>query len=277
MDPYLESPRRWPQVHKRLMVAMADFLEPRLPPGYRVVVEERVCVGPPEDQVLLGEPDVAIGAATRRLAGGSRVLSASGALVVQVPMSVELREWFLEIHANVPQRLVTAIEILSPWNKSSPKGRAEYLSKREQVLGSEASLVEIDVLRRGWPMPLSLAPPPSDYRILVSRGWERPRALLFPFGVRDPIPVFPVPLQAGEHEIPLDLAPLLDHVYARARMEADIDYSGPPSPPLRPSDAAWARRLIYKVRPRPLASPSLRSARRRVRKAKPAKARGRSR
>jgi Protein of unknown function (DUF4058) len=37
MNPYLESPEFWPEVHSRLIVAIADALVPQLMPKYRVV------------------------------------------------------------------------------------------------------------------------------------------------------------------------------------------------------------------------------------------------
>jgi hypothetical protein len=42
MDPYLENPGLWPEVHSRLLVAIADTLGPQLRPKYRVAIEKRV-------------------------------------------------------------------------------------------------------------------------------------------------------------------------------------------------------------------------------------------
>ena len=42
MNPYLESPDFWPEVHNRLMVAIADALVPQLVPKYRVAIEKRI-------------------------------------------------------------------------------------------------------------------------------------------------------------------------------------------------------------------------------------------
>jgi Protein of unknown function (DUF4058) len=39
MDPYLEAPEFWSEVHNRLIVAIADNLSPKLRPRYRVAVE----------------------------------------------------------------------------------------------------------------------------------------------------------------------------------------------------------------------------------------------
>ena len=42
MNPYLEHPALWSEVHKRLIVAIADALFPKLRPKYRVAIEERI-------------------------------------------------------------------------------------------------------------------------------------------------------------------------------------------------------------------------------------------
>lgn len=41
MDPYLEHPDLWPDVHHRLIVTLADYLVPRLRPRYYVSIEQR--------------------------------------------------------------------------------------------------------------------------------------------------------------------------------------------------------------------------------------------
>src|SRR5438876_11132306 len=55
MDPYLESPQIWPGVHGRLVVYLADRLQPLLEPRYIAAVEERVYVEGPDREVI---PDV---------------------------------------------------------------------------------------------------------------------------------------------------------------------------------------------------------------------------
>ncbi len=42
MNPYLENPTTWPNLHSRLIVVIANLLSPRIRPKYRVVVEEAV-------------------------------------------------------------------------------------------------------------------------------------------------------------------------------------------------------------------------------------------
>ena len=42
MNPYLENPELWPEVHSRSIIAIADAIAPQLRPKYRVAVEKRV-------------------------------------------------------------------------------------------------------------------------------------------------------------------------------------------------------------------------------------------
>lgn len=46
-------------------------------------------------------------------------------------------------------KVVTILEILSPWNKASREGRAQYTRERDEVINSYTNLVEIDLLRAG--------------------------------------------------------------------------------------------------------------------------------
>ena len=163
---------------------------------------------------------------------------------VELPMAEEVRESYLEVHEVGTGVLVTLIELLSPVNKLWGPGRQKYERKRSRVLASMTGLVEIDLLRAGPPMPYGYGPQPmSDYRILVSRGQRRPRAQLVTFGVRNAIPVVPLPLLPGDAEPPMDLGAIQNALYDRAGYDLRLDYGKPPVPPLSEEDSAWAASL----------------------------------
>jgi hypothetical protein len=44
MDPYLEEPALWPDLHQRLITYIADALQPQIRPRYRARIEERLYV-----------------------------------------------------------------------------------------------------------------------------------------------------------------------------------------------------------------------------------------
>jgi hypothetical protein len=253
MDPYLEHPGMWPEVHHRLISAIADALEQTLSLDYRVAIEKRTYLSVPEDSVLVGIPDVsvyrkteastatAVMPATRWSTTGLRP---STSVTVTLPMPEEVKESYLEIRDIATGEVVTAIEVLSPTNKRTDTGLNAYQAKRQTVLGSQTHLVEIDLLRGGEAMPMLGQVAASDYRILVSCSTKRPRAELYAFNLEEPIPIVGIPLKTGETEIPLDLQALLNGIYDRARYRLTIDYTQTPVPALRQSAQIWAQQLI---------------------------------
>lgn len=243
MDPYLEHPALWPDVHNRLIAALGDALAPAVRPRYYVALEERTYLDDPPELILVGRPDLAVvaasgAAAPREAPRGAQVVE------VELPVAEPVRETYLEVRGVTDGDVVTVIEVLSPANKRPGPGRRLYLDKRLLIVATRTSLVEIDLLRAGERMPTRGVAAPADYTVLVSRGWRRPRAELLPFGARDPIPPFPVPLRQGEDEPTVVLGTVLGALYDRAGYDLRIDYRREPVPPLAGDDAAWAAGLL---------------------------------
>jgi len=94
MDPYLERPDIWSQVHYGLSSGLMRTLNPLLNPKYRVAVDKRVYL----DSVLVGIPDTTMMQQT-----SNRTTTSTSAAVlsqperVAVPMIEEVTERFLEI------------------------------------------------------------------------------------------------------------------------------------------------------------------------------------
>jgi hypothetical protein len=240
MDPYLEHPALWPDVHNSLIAAIRDVIAPQVAPRYYVRLERRTYLFALDEPLFVGRPDAAI----VREATPEYVPTVSDAVWVVVPTLDEVAESYLEIRAVDSGKVVTALELLSPANKLHAKGREQYLEKRTLVLATRTNLVEIDLLRAGEPMPVRGKAPPGDYRVLISRRWQRPRAQLYCFGLRQRIPTFTVPVMQDEPEPALDLTAIVHAVYDRARYDIELDYSQPPDPPLTEADAEWARERI---------------------------------
>ena len=244
MDPYLEHPALWPDVHNSLLAALRDSLSPQVAPRYYVALERRTYLLTPDDLVFVGRPDVAV---VRRAAGGppgqTPAVTATAVLEVDVPMADEVAEVFLEVRDVATGQCVTVVELLSPVNKLLGHGREAYLDKRTEILRTRTSLVEVDLLRAGEPMPVVGPTVHSDYRILVSRGARRPRAQLVVWSLRQRIPAFELPLLEGDLEPTADLGAVLHALYDRARFDLRLDYAQPPVPPLAEDDAVWARSL----------------------------------
>jgi hypothetical protein len=246
MNPYLENPDLWTEVHHLLISVLAETLNPQLLPKYRVSVEKRVYQSVDDNFLLVGIPDVTIGRVQAVRKGSTAVAAAPAAtpLTVTLPMPIEIQEGYLEVREVATKEVVTAIEVLSPGNKRPGRGFDAYVSKRETVLASQTHLVEIDLLRIGTTMPYHGMVPVYDYRILTSRSQSRPRADLYGFSLRDRIPTFSLPLQHPDLEPTIDLHALLDLVYDRAGFDVAIDYRKAPVPPVEEGDRAWCEEVL---------------------------------
>jgi len=249
MDPYLERPGVWEDIHTPLILEIANLLEPRIQPLFRVAVERRAY------QTMLWEPETPAAEPETLLAprpAGSSAPQRDAApggvkpRACELPLPQQVIEHFLQIRDVISGEAVTIIEVLSLDNKLTPEGRQEYARQRRAVLGGPANLVEIDLLRASDPFPMRVEGKSvrSDYRIIVSRAPFRPHADVYLFGVRDAIPDIPIPVQRGKTEPLLPLNEILHNLYDRAGPDLLIDYGQPPDPPLSAEDADWANQLL---------------------------------
>ena len=263
MDPYLERPNLWHGVHNRLIAALADLLGPLLRPRYFVAVEEYSYLADPMALGFATVPDIGVAGPYSAQSWTERSLRmASGAQVaepqtIELPMPERIRHTYLEIQdvtgdnaaemwlpgASDGIKVVTLLEILSPWNKSGRDGRVQYERKRQQVLASYTNLVEIDLLRTGQRM-VQTTMHDYDYSILVSPSTLRPRAQFYAFTVRQPIPTFRLPLLPDDDAPVIDLNEVLHNLYERAAYDLRIDYRNDPVPALDSEDAAWIDALL---------------------------------
>jgi Protein of unknown function (DUF4058) len=256
MDPYLEHPSLWPEVHTRLISAIATTLETRLSDAYFIGVEKRIYQLTADDAVLIGIPDTTIAQRSSvsdpppilepnsDASATTTLVKPATCLTVTLPMPVKIRESYLEIRDIETGDVITAIEVLSPANKRTGEGRRAYEFKRQAVLGSQTHLIEIDLLRSGHPMLMMGSIQATNYRILVSPSNQRPHAQLYGFNVEQPIPIVPIPLKLGEVDLDLDLQDLLTHIYSQARYARRIDYQTRPVPALPEPSQTWAIGLI---------------------------------
>lgn len=246
MDPYLEARELWPGVHNELIVQMRHLLVAQVRPKYFVDIEKRVYVIDEDDPAQRAVvADVAVTSTGRpgrtSPAGGRRWLEPAVVLMAQ---ETEVREARLVIRAARQRTVVTIVELLSHANRVSAgsRGRQEYLAKRREVLRSGVHLVEVDLLRAGQGLPSVDPLPPGDYHAHVSRVTLRPRGEVFSWGLRDPLPVIPLPLR--DEDVELDLGLALTRAYDEGGYDVEIDYDRPPEPPLPVEDQAWAGELL---------------------------------
>lgn len=156
MDPYLEHPAHWPDVHHETISVTREMLNRQLRPRYVCRIEERVYLS---NEFDLGSemviPDVRIAATTL--------------------FEMEVHEARIEIRDAERKTVVTVIEVLSPSNKvPGSAGMNSYREQRQEIMESTTRLVEIDLLRKGSRFRVPSEIPHRDYRVHVSRSERRP-------------------------------------------------------------------------------------------------------
>jgi hypothetical protein len=249
MDPYLEG-ELWQEFHETLATEIRRQLLKVLPPKYVALLAKRYVLHRPsvglltlpEDQRVI-YPDVHVAHTPPRLAEAvvayevGVMTPPAGQLASLVPEEVPVMS--VEVRDVANRRLVTVIEILSPVNKMG-EGAMEYADKRLALMGTSVHLLEIDLLRRGQRLLFETDPPPADYYVYLSRFTHRPLSDVWPIGLRDRLPVVPVPLLPPDPDVPLDLQRAVDACYDLVHYERLLDYTvAPPPPPLSEADAAW--------------------------------------
>jgi hypothetical protein len=246
MDPYIE--RYWEGAHARLIGYMADALATQLPDDLAARIEERVYIEADDHLAAVRRPDVRVVEDPlpwdARRAGGATATAEPVIRHLNVDPVTERHIQIMDMDGN---RIVTAVELLSPANKVLGPGREQYLRKRKEFMASDANLVEIDLVRAGdWVRmlePFTVAVPyQTTYRVSVWQSSDPGETKLYPIGLRQALPKISVPLRPNEPDAELELQPLLDRVYRLSRFDR-IDYSKP-CEPLSEEDALWAREQI---------------------------------
>ncbi|MGE0712618.1 MAG: DUF4058 family protein [Planctomycetota bacterium] len=244
MDPWLEDPAGWPNVHVQLLAALRSHLQAKVRPRYLVRAEERVYL---EDEEAEGDgerrtsrPLVVERRGPAPLPAGPPEPTSRPVLVPTVVVREE-KERYLVLTEVGSGDVVAVVELLSPTNErgAGSTGRRTYLSKRNATLASPAHLVEIDLLRGGHRVPMSAPLPPGEYLVIVSDARRRPQCEVYAVGLRERLPTFGIPL-SGDERVTVDLQAVFDGVYDDGAFDLAVDYARPPRPPLGGDDAAWA-------------------------------------
>jgi hypothetical protein len=256
MDPYLEDRNVWSGFHHSLADEIKGELNARIGPKYYADVNvhtvfEDVTIALPPARF----PDVGVLERYRVLretqASAIGISPAPLQRIVVVPEPIKLRR--VEVRGTENGELVTAIEILSPYNKRHGKGLDDYRAKRQEILFSDVHLVEIDLLRGGERPGSEVNDPPldTDYLLIVNRfhGSGAPRVSeMWPLALNERLPVLPIPLLRPDPDAPLDLNITLAAIYQRSGYDWRIDYGAPvPPPELRPAMAEWLKQNLPQV------------------------------
>jgi hypothetical protein len=253
MDPYLEQ--HWGDVHASLMVYMRDQINYQLPGDLQARVEEAIMVDMDEtsrtvfpDVRVVEQPEVP--SASEPLGSGS--IAVAEPCIIPLPDERPTMRHIEIVDPNSGNRVVTAIELLSPANKVGEAARRNYREKQREYLQGGVNLVEIDLIREGAfivAVPERLIPIDhrTPYIICIRRAIRPAEAEVIRVPLRHPLPNIRIPLRPTDADIVLELQPLLNQCYDRGRYWM-IDYSKPPLPLLGTEDQRWADQLLAKKR-----------------------------
>lgn len=250
MDPYLEGPGLWPDVHHEIISVARAFLNERIRPKYVARIDERVYLADEDDpdrKRIVPDLRIAVspGREDRISSGGAATLDIAEPIRLITRGELEIRESRIEILNRLDRSIVTVIEVVSPANKvSGSRGRESFGRKRSEVMYSASHWVEIDLLRNGSSLTARRGLKPHHYLVHISRIDGGPEGSVWPILLSQKLPVVQIPLLPGDADVPLDLQQVLDAGYQRAAYDLEIDYHQPPVPPLEGEWVEWADRLL---------------------------------
>lgn len=252
MNPYLEDPNEWGDVHHRLMTYIADALQPTLPSTYAARLNIRVFVGELQSRI----PDVLV--LEKKTRETITQYAAAPVLTDEPPPAeplivfldpIEEHQAFVEIVRLQDEHIVTVIEVLSPTNKKDGEGRRQYLRKQREILESDTHFVEIDLLAQGLPtlavlQKEGLTLPAHRYLINVRRAPERYRFEVYPIPLQERLPNLRIPLMAPDSDVTCDLQTVLNKAYDNGAYARLLNYHESPRTTLSAQEEEWVDELL---------------------------------
>ena len=120
MDPYLEQPVLWPDMHNGLIAELRNALAPQLRPRYYVALEERTYLAEPTGLAFVSRPDVTVVGsptpATSRTSpdeASSLGVATLEPVIVELPIPESVRETYLEVRLAQTHAVIAVLELLS--------------------------------------------------------------------------------------------------------------------------------------------------------------------
>ncbi|MBM84227.1 MAG: hypothetical protein CMJ78_27040 [Planctomycetaceae bacterium] len=246
MDPFIEG-QFWSDFHLEMIASLRAALVPQLRPKYIANVERNVFLikdlGEYGRQIVPDVHVVQVDEAWDSSVSSASTATLAGPLTFTLPMSVEQPQAGIRIIDREQRRVVTAIEVLPPWNKTGD-GRQQYLEKRDELLASSTNLVEIDLLRGGQRLPTIEELPKRDFFAFVSRYRRLPNTHVYAWMLRDGMPSLPIPLADDDPDVTLDLQLAFNTTYERAGYDYSLNYKQAVKPSLSDADQSWLAELM---------------------------------
>ena len=258
MDPFIETDN-WQHFHMGMTMEFARQIGPQLPAYYRVSAEllvredgGRDASEPDERRAF--KPDVAVHAAGGR---GAVVAATPTVDTLTEPTREIVADWApkqreLRIRDTRDNRLVTAIEVLSPSNKRGD-GWLRHRRKVEAYKADGVNALDVDLLRGGnyslgvggldW-----YTPEEDGHReaYCVALYLPEDRIRVWDIGLLDALPRVPVPLRYPDAPVVLDLQRAFTDLYTYSTYpKRSLDRLDAVRPPLTEGErAALAKYLV---------------------------------
>jgi hypothetical protein len=231
MDPYLERSEIWPDFHDRLITYISEALQPLLRPKYVALTQDRLFVVESDRPI---RPDVSIFSTyppSSSSTATQTLLTESATTVIDFGRD-EVRQPYLEIIVPASgNQVVTAIEVLSPDNKTYGAGLISFRTKQDELWKANTNLIEIDLLSAG-----SRSTRVSRERVSheINRRYLVTVTRVFPtrcefYGIDLPqrLPKVSIPLASGDPDVPLDLQAVFSRCYESGPYPQLLYYDGP--------------------------------------------------
>lgn len=223
--------RGWNSLHIVWQAQLLDWVQRRLPPGYRAYLGSVPAL---TIDVPNGRPDLGV-----RRWESEPPAAAAGATSAEAPepdteaVAVFELDPQTAVHIDLHGRLVAAVELVSPRNKDRPDARERYLGRYLGYVRQGIHLMLVDVLPR--PADFSFAdalaanlrfdqpPCPAPFAVSYRVGEPVPDGTILgvwrrPLRIGDPLPTLPLALTVRE-SIPIDL----EHTYREAARRVYLD------------------------------------------------------
>ena len=249
MDPYLESPEYWRQVHTSLIVYIGDVLQPLLSPKYAAQIEEHVYLNTSDRRII---PDVLVSTeqtdyARPRHAPALAFKPDEPQLLEAIEPEIPQR--FLEIIEIDSGEVVTVIEVVSPSNKRG-RGEREYKQKLRNLRQTETNIVEIDLVPGDQPRRVS----PRNgsgrlryrYFVRVYRFTEPTHQGVYGIRLDERLPRCLVPLLPEDPDIAIDLPAVFTRCYDNRGFRRRINYQLEPDAVLDSAETKYIDQLLKK-------------------------------
>jgi hypothetical protein len=221
MDPFLEHEKVWPSFQHQFIGSLFQILLPNLVDRYRARV-------------------------------GQRTYHTEMPLFTSIIREEHVEE-FIEVRNRSDSRLVTIVDVVSPANKTSDRGRAAYLDKRREARAQSASIVEIDLVMQGQPL-LDYSRdglPEWDYAVTVTRCTQPERYEIYTSTLQKRLPRFKLPLAVDDRDTVVDLQAAFARCYDQGGFATQIDYQKPAPALTDDGDCRWVHDLLVQMKMRP--------------------------